>query len=195
MKTQRYIQVVADAIIPLLGYFVWGWNIYFIVLFYLLDYLSGEIIVNLKAKQVDLFTDRGRSTWSKYSKVSVLLFILTLVSVHLGVHGIRPELHYLEELSKFFWYKELGIPQGFVLIPLVFFVAHQRYKMEFLIPAKFKGASQTKLWKWRMVSHGIVSLVGVLIFLLSGMFQLPEQVYLFLFVSGTALFNLMDSNS
>ena len=48
----KIIQVAADAAIPLMGFFLWDWSLYFILLFYLLDLLASEIIAHLSARKI-----------------------------------------------------------------------------------------------------------------------------------------------
>ena len=51
----KYIQILGDAVIPLLGFFVWNWNIYFILLFYLLDLLVKEVVIHFKSNRIVKF--------------------------------------------------------------------------------------------------------------------------------------------
>ena len=49
---QKYVQSFGDALIPILGYFFWNWNLYFIVLFYLLDLIASEVFMYFKSKKI-----------------------------------------------------------------------------------------------------------------------------------------------
>ena len=51
----KYIQLVGDAIIPILGFFFWDWNLYFILLFYFLDMLTKEVLLHLKSNKINQY--------------------------------------------------------------------------------------------------------------------------------------------
>ena len=141
-------QLVADALIPLLGYFLWDWSIYFIVLFYLIDLLSGEILAHFKAKKINQHQQgRDLKTWLKYGFLSFFFFVVTLFSIHLVILQIYPGIDFQTEIASFWNYEDMGIKQGYVLIPLLFLVAFQRYKLEFLGPQKYRTLVLPVLWK------------------------------------------------
>lgn len=190
MKKQQLIQAFGDVLIPLLGFFIWEWSLYFIVLFYLLDYTVSEVVTFFKARKIIVYTDKGRTTLQKMAPISGLLFVFTITTVHLALYGIHPGIHFLEEVIRFLSEKDLGIPQGIVLLPLLAFVGWQRYKMEFVIPMKFRNASQSKLWRDHLYVHLTIALCSILVFGLTCIFPIPEQIYLFLLLSGTLVFNL-----
>jgi len=61
----KLIQLAGDALIPILGFFFWDWGLYFIVIFYLLDYIVSEILTHLKAKRIFGHDASGRTIWQK----------------------------------------------------------------------------------------------------------------------------------
>ena len=49
----KYIEVFGDTIIPVLGYFLWSWDLYFIVLYFILELLFSEGFLHLKAHKIN----------------------------------------------------------------------------------------------------------------------------------------------
>ena len=178
MKNQKIIQLIADAIIPLLGFFWWNWSLYFIVLFYLLDYISNEIILHFKAKKIAVYQGVDKSVWLKKGVVSFLLFICAVALIHLAMRSVLPNIQFIKELISFWNYKDMGVEQGYILFPLIAFVGYQRFKMEFVLPKRFQTVTMLEVWKPHLTGHLI--LIGFIAFVigLSGFIILPEAVYI-----------------
>lgn len=192
---QKYIQIVGDVAIPLLGFFLWNWSLYFIILFYLLDYFGSEIICNMKSKKIIQFQKRGQFEWLKMAIFSLFLFIAGVFLMHLAMKTILPEIDFRKEIINFWTYKDMGIEQGYFLVPLVFMVNYLRYKVEFVMQAKHKTTSLKQIWKNHFTVHfailsGAALFVGLSTFvvfkeivyvlglvLASGTFQLRKQSY------------------
>jgi len=101
--------------LPLLGFLFWDWGFYFIVLFFLFDLIFKTFF--LKKRLVILEEIKGRNRILFYA----FLFLFVEVAViHLIVIGAFPNMRIVDSLIDFLSYKELGIAQGVVLIPLLF---------------------------------------------------------------------------
>ncbi|TXI85316.1 MAG: hypothetical protein E6Q38_00615 [Crocinitomicaceae bacterium] len=185
----KYFQLLTDAIIPLLGYFLWHWNLYFIVLFYLLDYLAYEVFSHIKANKVQTTLKREQSiAWLKLGIVSALLFIVNCVLVQLTMKAIVPTIDFTKELSAFWNYKDMGIEQGYFLLPLIAFAGYQRYKMEFLMTGLVQKISIhqifTKHIQAQLIAFGFIAFTFGLSFLI----VFPEIVYVLGIVLFTGLY-------
>lgn len=148
-KKQQYIQLLSDSIIPLLGFFYWEWSIYFIVLFYFIDLLIGEIIMHLKSSSIQQKSSQkvDLKKWLLYGSMSFLLMVSVISLTHIGIRFHEKDIQFTKEIWSFWTYKELGIQQGYILIPLIGFAAYMRYKMEFLVPKKYLLVNHTSIWK------------------------------------------------
>lgn len=142
----KYIQVAADAAIPLMGFFLWEWSLYFILLFYLLDLFASEIIAHLSARKIRAYNGQKKLD-VKQSMISLVLFVVTLFVVHVFVAAAVPGIDFKKEALAFWSYEDMGIAQGYVLIPLILFVAIQRYRMEFLMRGKFRILQASNFWQ------------------------------------------------
>ena len=188
----KIIQLIGDAVIPLVGFFWWNWSLYFIVIFYLLDYLSNEVILNLKSKKITTFQEIDSKIWIKKASLSFLLFLLGIVLVHLSMKILHPQIDFYTEFIEFLSYKDMGIAQGYFLIPLIALVGFQRYKMEFLMPARFKTQTIPTLWASHFKMQFI--LIGCVAFTIGfqSFIALPEIVYIIGIVVVTSVYQLVE---
>ena len=142
----KYVQAAADAAIPLMGFFLWEWSLYFILLFYLLDLFASEIIAHLSARKIRAYNGQKKLD-VKQSMISLVLFVVTLFVVHVFVAAAVPGIDFKKEALAFWSYEDMGIAQGYVLIPLILFVAIQRYRMEFLMRGKYRILQASNFWQ------------------------------------------------
>ena len=191
---QEYIQLVGDAVIPLAGAFFFDWSLYFILLFYCIDLLALEVILHLKSKKTVEFRGINKKEWSKRGLKSGLLLLLTLALIHLAVFFIESGIDFNQQLYDFIMYEEMGIAQGFILVPLIAFSAYQLYKMNFLMPARFRTISMDEIWKPHFNSLLIMIAFSGLTIGVSQFIVFPELVYVLAIVivsSGYQLYQIV----
>lgn len=194
MKKQFLIQAVLEAIIPLLGYFIWNWNLYFIVLFYLLDYINNEVLVNLKASKIGRENGATQLNWQWQSVLSAILLVAVIGSIHLALKVMQPRIDFSAELYHFWMYKELGIEQGYLLLPYIVLSGYQRYKLEFLLPAVYRSLSIRVLWKRHLNAHFLLLGASAFVVGISFFVVLPTWVYLMAIVLGTSSYGILRRN-
>ena len=186
----KIVQLIGDALIPLLGYFLWEWSLYFIVIFYLIDYIGNELFVHLRAKKIAEHGGSERSAWMRNGIISAALLIVTVLLVHVVILKIHPDIIIKQELINFWTYKDMGIEQGYILLPLILLVGYQRYKLEFLLPGLFKKLSLDTLWRSHLIAHYVLLgtiglLLGISVFVI-----MPETVYLAGIILLTSVYQL-----
>jgi cation transport ATPase len=190
----KIIQVAGDALIPLAGYFWWEWNMYFILLFYLLDYISNEIFLHVKSKKIQSSQNTPVEIWIKNAIISSFLLLFSVLCVHFAMLQISPGIQFTDELLRFWKYKDLGIEQGYILIPLIFLVGFQRYKMEFVATAQFKKVQMKELWKQHIVVHFAILAFSSIVIGLSTFIVFPEIVYIATIILASSIFLLLRVN-
>jgi hypothetical protein len=190
----KIIQVAGDALIPLAGYFWWEWNLYYILLFYLLDYISNEIFLHIKSKKIQTSQNTPLKIWIKNAIISSFLLIFTVLCVHFAMLHISPGIQITDELWRFWKYKDLGIEQGYILIPLIFLVGFQRYKMEFVATAQFKTVQMKELWKQHIIVHFAILAFSCTVIGLSAFIVFPEIVYISSLILASSVFQLLRVN-
>jgi hypothetical protein len=91
--------------------------------------------------------------------IHLVSFVLCLLTVHFYVYLLHPKMIFLKEINDFFWFEDMGIAQGFILIPLVLFSERLRYKMNTKL---FTDEMHVKHWQ-----HHTVQLIAFLTLFLS----------------------------
>lgn len=104
MTDQRTQRIIAELLLPALGVMFWQWSPDFILWYMLLDGLAGIVVGRIHPLQ------RNRR---EITALQIGECCLTLVLIHY----MGPSV--LESLNNFFFYKDLGLPQGYVLVPLL----------------------------------------------------------------------------
>lgn len=186
-----YIQLIGDAAIPLLGFFVWDWSLYFILLFYLLDLLTSEVFVHFKTRKI--VQSQGVSSmtpWIMNGFFSLVILLVNVFLFHLGTHFITPEIDFNKEFIAFLTYEDMGIQQAYFLLPLVVFIGYQQYKLEFIRLRKFEQLTFNDLWRDYFAARIIIGVYAILLTVIAVMVGLPAWVYLVLIVLGSAFYQL-----
>jgi len=182
MNKLKLIQAIGEAIIPLLGFFYFEWNLYFILLFYFIDLVTTEVFLHLKINQILKF--QSVKSYSKKWKVNTLInsfsVVLIMIGTHFVVQLLYPGISFKQEFVDFIMYEEAGIPipQGFILLPIVVFGNYQQYKTMFLRPRLYQRQSWSFLFYSRRRAL-IIALIGIVIaFTIASFVVIPNVFYL-----------------
>jgi hypothetical protein len=185
---QRKIQAMGEVIIPLLGYFVFDWDLFFIGIYFVIDLLVTEVFVQLKYAKVIQYQSiqlNGKKWLLLHGSTTLLAaVIVALFIVFSKVY--YPMLDLTASFIDFLAYEEAGIPipQGYILLPLVVLGNFQQYKLLFLKTQRYRMANIELMSKLRQ--RALLLIVAFLCFFsaLSGWFALPEPLVLLVFVGG-----------
>ena len=187
------IQLLADLVLPLIGYYFWGWNIYFILFFFVLDVVAQIYFAFLKSQKITKF---------QQVKYPVLHLLVSLIGY--GIAGVLlvyslPFIvkgsDFYKELNSFLTYKEMGVPQLILLFPLIVVGGYMNYKVTFLLPKKFTSESISRIWKDQLVTSSSI-LIAMLLFVgVAFCFVLPESVYIWAMLTIIAFYKLYVPNS
>ncbi len=186
----KYLMLFSDALIPILGFFVWDWSLYFILLFYIIDLLAREVITHVKTRKI--YSDQGlkkRSKWIRNGLISAVLLLLVFILVHVAVFFIQPGIHFIKEVQLFWAYKELGVQQGYLLVPLVGYAAYAQYKMQFLMTGKSRKVLVDTLWGQHIKALIFMLIGSVLGIMLAYFASPPELLYVLAIVIGAGAFS------
>ena len=138
-QTVFIIQLIGELAIPLLGYFLWDWSLLFILLFYLIENLFFSffrIETVREIKKLVLKKDQPRDLKLQFK--SLYLWVIECVLVHLFILVIYQNLSATKEWIHFFMYQDLGIPQGIILLPLLYFASRMKMKQDIVLTIKNK---------------------------------------------------------
>lgn len=154
-RQEKIASLIGDIVIPILGFFFWNWSIYFICLFFLLDQLSREVS--------HLYRMRYLKNQVQLSGKSYLLNFLIFIAFFFIVHWfnfmLHPTMNFAHEMNAFFWYKDSGVAQGFILFPMVIFSERMRFKMNM---KQFTAEMHLKSWQ----NHSVQLVAYFLLFLI-----------------------------
>lgn len=185
----KYIQLIGDALLPILGLLLWDWGLYFILLFYILDLISGELIIHLKSKKIVEYQGKKLlGQWWKYGIISTLLLGICIVLIHLAVGQVVPEIDFTKEAWAFWSYEEIGIQQGYILVPLLLITAYQQYKIFFLMSAKYRTVELSTPWKRRFISYALMIAGAGITIGIASFLSVPQWIYILLVVAGASSF-------
>lgn len=190
----KYIQLIGDAVIPLVGFFAWDWSLYFILLFYFIDLVIGEVVVNLKSRKIVEYQKSGVQGWIIRAWASGLLLIGTVLLIHFILYWVVSGIDFRAEAIEFWTYEELGIQQGYILLPLLIIAAVQQYRIYFLLPARYRTQQLEDLWKKRISSLLIVAVGALLAFALFQFVVIPAWVIVVVIVAATSVYGLRFNN-
>lgn len=186
----KYIQVVLESLIPLFGYFLWDWSLYFILLFYFIDMLADEGIMYLRSRAICSIQSVPLSLRWRYSVLSTLTLATGILLIHLTMGNLHDDISYKNEIIRFWTYEELGVQQGFLLVPLVVLAAYQNYRIGFLMTGRFKTLQFDQLWKEHLSANLIIIACAGIAFGLSFFIAMEDIYMVILVVTGIALYKL-----
>lgn len=125
-KSEIISNILGDILLPLLGFLFWDWGFYFILLFFLLDQFARVAFLPLRLKYLQV----KRSTSSRYFLGAVIWLCVELVIIHCCVYLQKPSIDFLQEITAFWTYEEIGFQQGWLLLPLLVLNEWMRIKQE-----------------------------------------------------------------
>ncbi|WP_300663538.1 hypothetical protein [Fluviicola sp.] len=195
MTPQKAIifQTCVEALLPVLGYFYWSWDASFILMFYLIDWLLFWVLTLFKARKRLDFS--GNETEKQVAAKHLAIAFLCILSTSLAVFFTLPNIHagfsWAERIWAFLSYSDMGIQQGFVLIPLMVLSGYLTYKQQFLLPQLFRKYPVSQFTQESVKQGIILSLVFGITLLISRFVQIPDEVILFGTVLGVVIYRLI----
>ncbi|MDC0099619.1 hypothetical protein OAI90_04985 [Crocinitomicaceae bacterium] len=189
---RKHFLLFSEALIPVLGFFFWNWGLYFILLFYFIDVLAQEVIMHLKSKKITKTHNiKDNKEWFFSGALSLFTVFAMITLIHVAMYSIEPSIDFIKQIKLFWTYEEMGMQQGYLLIPLVVFAAYSQYRMDFLMMRKDRVAELNIEWKKHLRALlVIIGFTGIVIGL-SQFIVLVEIVYVLGIVGLIAAYNLL----
>lgn len=188
-----FLQTLLEAAIPIAGYFYWHWDLSFILLFYLLDWILASGVTVAKGLKR---TGYSKDTAEKRLLVKAIVFSMILLFaacalIAIDVVQLHPGLRWMERIWKFLTYKDMGFAQGYALVPLILLNGIMLYRQQFLIPARYRTHTVAIITQ-PLVRQGLVIFGSAA--LLLGILQFtvfPEEVLIFLSITAISVYRLL----
>jgi hypothetical protein len=120
---------------------------------------AKEVVMHVKAYHVNKLHPNGKAQWLKKSVVNTVFFMSFLLLVHVAVLQVFPTLKFTIEWWRFWTYEDLGIQQGYVLLPLLAVSGYMQLKQSFVLPNMAAKLTMSELWSpqiklnvWRVLA-------------------------------------------
>ncbi len=186
-------QTGIEALLPILGYFYWSWDASFILMFYLIDWLLFWVLTLFKArKRIDF---SGNEVEKQVAVKHLTIAFCCILSTSLAVFFTLPNMHtdfsWTERIWAFLSYSDMGIQQGFILIPLMILSGYLTYKQQFLLPQLFRKYPVNQFTQESVKQGIILSFAFGITFAVSYFVQIPDEVMLFGTVLGVVIYRFI----
>ena len=194
LRQSALFQTVLEAALPLAGYFYWHWDTSFILLFYLLDWILFLAINSVKAKKRFAFSQLAseRKQAIRTLLLGTAFLIITCFVVLLTMQLLQPTFDFSERVIAFLRYNDMGIEQGYVLLPLLLLNGISVYKQQFIRPELYKYLTMEQLIN-ESSKQGLLLLACAGLFLGISLFvQFPEEILLFSTIIGTTVYRIVE---
>jgi hypothetical protein len=156
LKNPLVQQYVLEILLPLVGYFFFGWSITIIAAFYLIDYFSAEIARNRRVYKVFKASNENPLSFFVLSLVvGIILFVAVVWWVWLMLlwHNFDYEQEMTTELITF------AKEELWLLLPVVYLVYHFKDTLTFYMPRKFLSYHFQKMVKYQMLELVILAIL------------------------------------
>ena len=175
---------------------LWNWSLYFILLFFILDMLSAEIVQYLKVKKVKSQPKEAEDAIAAptvtYAIISMLFLAVSIAIIHLAVVLYHPTINLQNEIWNFLTYVELGIPQGIILIPLVVFMAYSQYRIDFEMPKRYLIEQEKPLWKSHLKERFVITAFASMMMLFATAYNMKEWLILSIILVVMTLYSYLQ---
>jgi hypothetical protein len=182
LRHQEKIAVlIGDVALPLIGFFFWDWGFYFIALYFLIDQFAKQVFLLPRLVSAQVILPLKAIIFAK----SILLFLFQILLILLINYQLNPQFNLFQESINFIMYKDMGIQQGFILVPLLFAAEWLKLKTD----NKVLKSSEIKRLKINHVlkqAQILLSILGLLLGIIN-FTLIPELLAVFIFLTGIGL--------
>ena len=182
MRHQEKIAVlIGDVALPLIGFFFWDWGFYFIALYFLIDQFAKQVFLLPRLVSAQVILPQKAIIFTK----SLLLFLFQIMMILLINYQLDPNFNLFQESINFIMYKDMGIQQGFILVPLLFTAEWLKLKTD----NKVIKSTEIKRFKINHVlkqAQILLSILGLLLGIIN-FTLIPELLVVFIFLTGIGL--------
>jgi hypothetical protein len=182
LRHQEKIAVlIGDVALPLIGFFFWDWGFYFIALYFFIDQFAKQVFLLPRLVSAQVILPLKAIIFAK----SILLFLFQILLILFINYQLNPQFNLFQESINFIMYKDMGIQQGFILVPLLFAAEWLKLKTD----NKVIKSSEIKRLKINHVlkqAQILLSILGLLLGIIN-FTLIPELLAVFIFLIGIGL--------
>ncbi len=191
-RKARFFQIILEAILPIVGYFYWNWDTSFILLFYFLEWTLFLAITSAKGRKRYYYLGDPNEKKEALRNVSLGFVWLFLSCIIFGFTLIHLEINlsWLERIHAFITYSDMGIAQGYLLIPILILNGVMVYKQQFISVGRYKTLSMKEITAGAHVQGLIVLVFATLSLVVSFAVIYPSEIILFGTIIGTSIYKM-----
>lgn len=179
-RNALFAQTAVELLIPVLGYFSWHWNLNFILLYYFIDLLLVLGLSIAKAnKRIAYAGISERPIFYRLYFASLGIFTAALLLIMSSLFIQQPDLDVKGEVLRFLLYKDMGIEQGYVLVPLMVLNGILLYRQSYLMTAQYRVEDTMAMLKPLFRQSLVVFAVAAIVLGVSYLTPIPEIVLVF----------------
>ena len=178
---EKILVLIGDVALPLIGFFFWDWGFYFIALYFLIDQFAKQVFLLPRLVSAQVILPQKAIIFAK----SMLLFLFQILMILLINYQLSPNFNLFQESINFIMYKDMGIQQGLILVPLLFSAEWLKLKTDNKVikSAEIKRIKINHVLKQAQIVLSILGLLlGIINFTL-----IPELLVVFIFLAGIGL--------
>ena len=187
VKWLTYIPVIGNFILMILAYLFLDWSIYFLFLFYLFDVLFFDFFQWRKNRKINQILDNINPPSILFNLFKALFFtcILELFFLNFLLEASFLGQTFYNEFLSFWTYTELGVQQGYVLLPILFLGSYLRIRQDLMKGIGIKRVVSKRIIKKTFYSFNMLRAL-ILILLFSFSF-LPQSISAYLWITSFSL--------
>lgn len=180
-----FLQGVLEAAIPVYGYLEWNWDLSFILLFYFIDWLLSLSLTWFKGRKRYAFSGEEQESALLTRKlllscaiaaVATLLFAFATVNV-------KPGMSWTQRIADFLLYKDMGIQQGIIILPLMVLNGILLYRQQFLTPKLFEKLTMNAIVQPVLAQNLLLLAAGGVFYGLTSLLTVSETITVFVLIA------------
>lgn len=185
-KQVTLVLLIAELIIPVLGYFFWNWDYSFILLFYAFDWVFLLIFQGIKIrKRLQLSNSViERNNAIRGMIIYVCSFIISCGIILFVSDQVDPGFDFSNRFNAFMRYKDMGFEQAYIIVPLCFLNAYNAYKRQFVFPNAAERFTISQIIGLSLVQHIILTVAVIVISTVVLLGHLSPNIFLISCVFG-----------
>jgi hypothetical protein len=169
IRNPLFANIVLENIFPILGFFLWDWNLYYIFLFYFLDFFASEFSFGVKLWNIIRkpghfhgYDPKFRSTFLKLFFIQFPIFLIVFgVCAYLSTlmaGFVMTDLDWQAELTKFF-------TNEYLFVIAIFFAQFMYVRMTFIVPRRFVPLKEKTFFRRNLLGLAttLLGLSGLLV--------------------------------
>ena len=182
VKWLPYAPVIGNFILMILAYHFLDWSIYFLFFYYLFDIFFFDFFQWRKNQKINKILNNINPP-SRLFNLFKALFFSCIIELSILIFLLKASyagLSFYDELLSFWTYTELGVQQGYVLLPILFLGSYLRIRQDLMKGIGIKRVVSARAIKKSFYSFNMLRVL-ILILLFSFSF-LPQSISAYLWM-------------